>query len=112
MNETVKKQIETTEIVSFEEYKKITGKTVAKDFNIETLRDAGLRVTRLNSEKVLVDLNKTKTALTVIYHQKSVPVEVIYELNKWDAHVTGSVFRKSNREKYQIEKIGKTLVTK
>ena len=114
MNEKIKEIVETKGYVSFEEFKEITTKTVGKAYNMESLKLDGLRVTRFEGQKVLADLNKTKTALKIIYsHGKSgVHMSTIFEVNQWDSHVTGSVFRQSARDKYNIEKSGKTLIAK
>ena len=97
-------------VIPFATFEKMFGKKPSELLNKSFLEKQELRVTRLGGEKVLADKNKTKTVLAIIEKEHFINVHDIYELNQWDAHVVGSVFRKSARMAYGISKDGKVLV--
>jgi len=101
--------IEKNGILSFTDFEKKFGKKPSEMLSKEYLKKNELRITRLGGEKVLALANKTKTVLAIIEKELFINVHDIYELNQWDAHVVGSVFRQSSREHYGIEKNGKVL---
>lgn len=107
--EAMKDELEANGFMSFESFKAEYGKTVKQVLSIELLSEHGLRVSRLEGEKVLTFANKTQSALHYLKGHGTVHVETLYELNNWDAHVLGSVFRRPVREKHGITKMGPVL---
>lgn len=107
--EKMMEKIEKSGAYRFDEFKADFGKSVKQVLSIESLSELGLRVSRLDGEKVLTLANKTQAALNYLKSHGVVHVETLYELNNWDAHVLGSVFRRSAREKFGVTKMGPTL---
>jgi hypothetical protein len=56
--------------------------------------------------------NKTQTILAMIRDKGNIVNCAIYEINQWDSHVTGSVFRQSARDKFGLSKNGNSLAAK
>ncbi len=104
--------IEKNGILSFTDFEKKFGKKPSEMIDEDYLKSNDLRVTRFGGEKVLALGNKTKTILAYIEVNTSIHVGAIYEINQWNSHVTGSVFRQSARDKFGIVKNGKVLAKK
>lgn len=104
--------IEKNGILSFIDFEKKFGKKPSEILSKSYLTKNDLRITRFGGEKVLALKNKTQTILAYIQKHESIHVSAIYELNQWDSHVTGSVFRQSAREHFGIVKNGKVLAKK
>jgi len=104
--------IEKNGILSFTDFEKKFGKKPREMLSKEYLEKNDLRVTRLGGEKVLALANKTQTVLAYIQENESIHVGAIYELNQWDSHVTGSIFRQSARDKFGIVKNDDVLARK
>lgn len=112
MEERLVEMVEKNGILSFVDFEKKFGKKPSEMLNKKKLDEIKLRITRLGGEKVLALSNKTKTILAIIESKGRILNGRVYELNDWNSHVTGSVFRQSARDKFGIVKVNKELVKK
>lgn len=104
--------IEKNGLLSFKDFERKFGKKPSEMLTEEYLKNNDLRVTRFEGEKVLALKNKTQTILAYLEVKGNIPNAAIYEINQWNSHVTGSVFRQSARDKFGIVKVGNSLATK
>ncbi len=109
IDEKVRSQVEKSGFITFANFEKKFGSKPSELLSKKFLDKNDLRLTRNGEEKVLALRNKTATILAVIRQKESIQLSSVYELNDWNSHVTGSVFRQSARDKFGIEKNLKAL---
>lgn len=96
--------------VSYKAIEQLTGSKAASLFKGASLAKDGLAKATLNGVKGLVLSNKSQTVRKIVASADSVAIATLKEVTGWNAHVFGSVFRKSNLEKMGLSKQGKALV--
>jgi len=110
IDEKVRNEVERNGFISLANFEKKFGQKPSETLSQKFLDQNDLRLTRTDEdEKVLALANKTATILAVIAKKELIQLSTVYALNDWDSHVTGSVFRASARDKYNIEKYLKNL---